>query len=379
MLSTPRRLLNQQGVPFKLDPDIDAPLVGPAVLSLVGDSSACAMWRIFQPFSALRLRGYPAASAFNADPHALDNIHAYDAILLCRLSWWGKDRKKAINGFFKPFHDQGKRVWYECDDDLFSPFVVQQQHQGIAKGKTLAQLEEERTSSAWAMAQCDGVTVTTQRLAAVVRQYTDTPVVVIPNAIDVDWFTAVQQHGTREVPGLTIGWAGGNRPDGDLKLMAQAWGRIAERHPDVTFVLIGHQPWVVSEYVPEHRIKRLPWREQTEYPLSLVNVDIACCPLENRPFNRCKSGIKVMEAGLSGSAVVASPTVYDKFVTDGTNGRIAEDVDDWEEALSTYVEHEEYRRETARHLKADVLAKWSLRRNVWRWPDAWQKLYEGVE
>ena len=186
----------------------------------------------------------------------------------------------------------------------------------------------------------------------------------------------MQLLGKRKIEGLTIGWAGGNRPDGDLTEMAVAWGRIAKRYPDVTFVVMGHQPGVVSEHVPESRLKRIPWMSQFEYPLGLVGIDIGCCPLEDRPFNRCKTPIKSWEYALSGAAVVASPTVYGQCITDGLNGHLATTADQWEEYLSHYVELEDERYYTAGSLKRDVLEKWSLKKNYWRWPAAWRRLIE---
>jgi glycosyltransferase involved in cell wall biosynthesis len=300
---------------------------------------------------------------------------AFDAIVLCRLSWYGSTRRVGQK-WFDVVRKAGKKVFYECDDDLFSPFMVRQQKAGIAQEETVEALEAQRQESAWTMQQCDGVTVTTQRLASVVRTFTDKPVAVVPNAIDAEWFQAVQKHGKRPVEGLTIGWAGGNRPDGDLKEMAIAWGRIARRYPQVTFLVIGTQPWPIWEHVPHRRIKALPWLPQEEYPLGLVGVDIACCPLEDRPFNRCKSGIKVFEAGLSGSAVVASPTIYSQFIEPNLNGFLCETADQWERALAVLVEHEDERRHLAANLKRDVLEKWSLRKNYRRWPEAWRRLVE---
>jgi hypothetical protein len=186
----------------------------------------------------------------------------------------------------------------------------------------------------------------------------------------------VQKLGKRPVEGLTIGWAGGRRPDADLKEMAVAWGRIAERYPQVTFVVGGAQPYVISEHVPETRIKRLPWLTIWEYPMGLVGIDIGCCPLENRPFNRCKSGIKAWEYGLSGAAVVASPTVYDQYIQPWRNGLLASTADEWEAHLSVLVEQEHTRRLFAHMLKADVLDKWSLKKGYRRWPEAWRRLIE---
>lgn len=378
MVATLPRILAPNGLPFDVDPDIDAPLVGPSVLALVGGShraDACHMWRVWSPFKMLQSYGYPAEWGVNDDPRVVVVAYRFQAILLCRLSWMEPQWKNA-RAWFDRARAAGRRIWYEADDDLFSSFVVQQQHQGIARETPVEQLEAERVASVWTMQQCDGVTVSTQRLATVVRQFTDKPVEVVPNAIDAHWFRQVQSDAKRTVPGLTIGWAGGNRPDGDLRLMAEAWGRIAKRYPHVTFVVYGHQPWCIAQHVPETRLKRIPWRPVTEYPLELVNIDIACCPLEDRHFNRCKTAIKAWEFGLSGSAVVASPTVYGQCIEPGENGLLAVTADEWEFHLSRLVEQADYRQELAAALKRDVLAQWTLEKQYRRWPEAWRRLTE---
>lgn len=369
------RVLGPDGKPFKLDPELDAPLVGPSVLALVGKQTACEMWRVWQPYKQLQLHGYPAEWGWKDDRRTSDFWTLFDAVVLCRLSWYGSTRRTARK-WFDLVKRAGKRVFYEVDDDLFSPLMVRQQKAGIAAHETVEALEAQRRESVWTMAQCDGVTVSTQRLASVVRQYTDKPVAVVPNAIDAEWFRLVQRQGKRPVEGPTVGWAGGNRPDADLKEMAVAWGRIAERYPQVTFIVFGHQPWVISEHVPEPRLKRLPWRSQFDYPLGLVGIDVGCCPLEARHFNTCKTPIKAWEYALSGAAVVASPTVYGQCVEDGRSGYLATTADEWEAALSVLVENPHARRGLAAGLEADVLEKWSLKRNYWRWPAAWRRLAE---
>ena len=374
----PPRILGPDGKPLRLDPDLDAPLVGPAVIAAVGDSmggAACSAWRVWQPFKALQQHGYLAEWGFYEDPRTIGLLPAFDALIICRLGWTKRDRR-AVKQQIQKWRRAGKRLFYECDDDLFTPSIIRQQKEGIAADTPVSVLEQQRLDSLWTMRQCDGVTVSTQRLASTVRQLTDAPVEVVPNAIDVEWFQAVQRHGKRPVDGLTIGWAGGRRPDGDLREMAVAWGRIARRYPRVTFVVGGAQPYVISEHVPESRLKRLPWLPVWEYPVGLVGIDIGCCPLEARAFNFCKTPIKSWEYALSGAAVVASPTVYGQCVRDGENGFVARDAREWEFCLSRLIEDEEHRRGLAGALKREVLEKWSLRKNYRRWPNAWRRLIE---
>jgi glycosyltransferase involved in cell wall biosynthesis len=76
--------------------------------------------------------------------------------------------------------------------------------------------------------------------------------------------------------------------------------------------------------------------------------------------------------------VVVSPTVYGRVVEHGRSGLVCQTADEWEEALSSLVEDEERRRAMADALAADVLAKWSMKKNYWRWPAAWRRLREGA-
>ena len=370
-------LLAPNGRPFAASP-ADAPLRGPKVLSLVGDESACALWRTWMPFAELRRRNYPAEWVGLSDPLlGLVRLEAFDAVVLNRLSWKAEGQAHAAD-WFDDVRARVKAVLYECDDDLFTPFMVEQQKAGIEREKPREVIEAEREATLWAMRQCAGVTVTTQHLATTVRRFTNAPVEVVPNMVDVDWFRFVQRQAPRRVPGLTIGWAGGHRPDADLREMAVAWGRIAKRYPHVTFVVMGYQADAIWGRVPHGRIKAVPWMGPLEYPKGLVDVDIGCCPLEERPFNRCKTPIKAWEYALSGAAVVASPTVYRHSIEHAANGYLATTAEEWEYALASLIEHEGLRRFMAAELKRDVMAKWTVRRGVWRWPAAWARLLSGA-
>jgi glycosyltransferase involved in cell wall biosynthesis len=381
-------LLDHRGRPLGYGLEREPPLSGPSVLALVGDASACALWRTWMPMAALRLRRYPAEWVSQHDPllgllelvqtgATKTLLDGFKAIILCRMAWKPGDQHQGER-WLGDLRARGHALLYEADDDLFTPWMVRQQKAGIERDKDVEVLEAEARASVWAMQQCDGVTVSTQYLASVVRKLTDKPVEVVPNAIDADWFRWRQREGRRSVPGLTIGWAGGHRPDGDVAAMAEAWGRVARRYPQVTFVVMGSQPWPIWQHVPAPRIKAVPWMGPHDYPKGLVDVDIGCCPLEERPFNRAKTAIKCWEYALSGAAVVASPTVYRHCIEDGANGYLCLDADQWEEALSFLIESEALRRNLASRLRADVLTKWSLQKNLWRWPQAWSRLVDGT-
>ena len=361
----------------RLDPLLDAPLIGPRVLSLVGDASGCSLWRVWQPTRFLRLHGYPCDWVFVRDPWLLRvPLEAYQAIVLCRLAWHRSERGRAEH-WLRSLRGNGRKVLFEADDDLFTPFMVEQQLARTNPEKSRRELEADREGALWMLAHADGVTVSTQYLASTVRRFTDAPVEVVPNALDAEWFSERQRGMHRVRPGVTIGWAGGNRPDADVAEMAVAWGRLAERFPDVTFVVMGHHPLVIREHVPPERLVEVPWLHPDDYPTGLVGIDVGCCPLAETPFNRSKTPIKAWEFGRSGAAVVASPTVYRHVIRHGENGLLASTASEWETCLAALLDGTFDRRGLAGALAGDVATRFSLKKAYWKWPAAWNRLWRG--
>ena len=354
-------------------------LSGPSVLALVGrERTGPDLWRVFFPITALERRGYWCGWDFK-DAGALGDIApAFDGYVLPRISWPAEHRKVAED-WFSLVRASGKFVVYEADDDVFTERETQRRVElDWTDGKSLEELESERGERVWAMQQCDGVTVSTQRLATIVRQLTDKPVIVVPNAIDLRWFREVVRRSKRQVPGLTVGWAGGRRHDRDVEDMATAWGNLARRFPAVTFVVQGHQPQVIIDNVPPERLAVLPWLPPETYPVGIRQVDIGCCAVADTPFNRAKSPIKAMEYAAAGAAVVASPTLYAGLVDHGYSGLIANDAGEWEDALGLLIENQSQRQMMARRLLKTVERKHSLEGNLHRWPQAWATIQESA-
>ncbi len=344
------------------------------VLALIGELDGCSLWRCLLPITELQRQGYSGIEWGMKDDERLANVvHRFDAVILPRLHWPIEERRKA-DLWFRALHRAGLAVFYEVDDDLFSDDFVRRLVD--LHGKTREEAETRRQCILHALNSCDGATVSGQRLATMVREHTDKPVKVVPNFIDLRWFKKIQKGSLRQVQGLTIGWAGGNRPDSDVEMMAIAWGRIAAKYPHVTFVIQGHHAHTFYENVPNERIAMLDWMPIDAYPAGMLNIDIGCCPLGDTKFNRAKTFIKAMEYAASGAAVVASPTVYDKLIEHGVDGYIVNTVDEWVQALSELVENYTHRHEMSKRLLAKVRKYHSLENNAWRWVEVWTDLVD---
>ena len=351
-------------------------------LALVGDLDGCALWRVLLPFSELQRQGFGGFEWGNKDDDRLGLVvDRFNVVVLPRLHWLPEERARA-DRWFRALHNAGITVVYEVDDDMFSADFEQRLLQMPNKGKgEVARTPEQariiRESILNTLQQADGVTVSSQRLATIVSRLTDKPIRVVPNYIDLRWWGRIQHLNRRTVPGLTVGWAGGFRPDSDVVDMATAWGRLARRYPDLIFVVQGHHAPPIYDQVPNDRIAALDWLPIDSYPAGIKNIDIGCCPLANTPFNRAKTPIKAMEYAASGAAVVASPTVYGQIVEHGVDGYVVEGADAWEQALSGLVESEERRRAMATALKQKVARRHSLQANAWRWVEAWTTIMAG--
>lgn len=343
----------------------------PRVLFLLGDMNGCSWWRAVRPAEALVSMGGNVAVA-DKDEAGLENVvHLFDAVILPRMSW---EDHQGAERFIAALHKVGICVIYECDDDLFSEQVNIRIQQTVERDASLELLEQRRLDRLAALRLCDGMTVSSPRLATVMRQMVDYPVHVVPNAIDLEWWAQQMRSEARSVDGLTIGWAGGSRPDADILPMAEAWGRIARRFPQVTFVVYGYQPEAITAAVPPDRIVQLPWRQVDQYPAPLQNIDIGCAAVADQPFNRSKTPIKAWEYAASGAAVVATPTLYGTDVHHGHTGYLAETADEWEWALADLVMNGPRRRRLAATLRLRVARLHSLEANARRWPAAWSSI-----
>lgn len=349
---------------------------GPTVLALVHPEmmAGCTAWRVSWPMQELLRRGYKCGYGPVGDPGTAAAIEHADAVIAARLEWAAGDERKGL-AWADLLHEHGKALIYETDDDLYGPGSPGRVRETTASdGKTDDQLERDRQARIFALVLADGVTVSTEALARVVRPLTDSPVRVVPNAIDLPRFRSAMAPRDPRAP-LTIGWAGGNRPDRDATDLADAWRRIAGRYGDrVRFVVGGYPLGALVRSVPEDRLLVVPKRSIDAYPATIGLFDIGCCPLADEPFNWAKSPIKALELGAARTAVVASPTVYGDLIDDNADGLLCDSAEEWDWAISTLIEDADRRRQLARALTRKVERDHSLAATVHRWPAAWADL-----
>jgi glycosyltransferase involved in cell wall biosynthesis len=339
------------------------------------------LWRVWAPFAELQRHGIfahwkPRDDPENSDPRFIGNLpYNFDAVVLPRLFW---ARRQDAAQFCSAIHRSGMAIIVEVDDDVYSPAIVERAYatQDTERDKGLERLEEDRQARIDVLGLCDGVTVSSRRLATIVGMFTDAPVEVVPNLVDTRWFHQVLHGCRRAIPSLTIGWAGGARYREDLEPVAEAWHNLAHRYPELTFVVQGYMAEVLIDAVPPDRCRRLPWLPIHEYPRALLNFDIGIATVAPKLFNTAKTPIKVWEYAMAGVPSVASPTLYGQVVTDGEDGLLAETSAEWEAQLARLVDDCALRKRLWRQQRRRLAAEHSLANHWQKWPIAWTNILD---
>jgi hypothetical protein len=170
---------------------------------------------------------------------------------------------------------------------------------------------------------------------------------VIPNALDP---TEAQWQPKKDYSNR-IGWAGGVTHFHDLMLTKDAWG-------DTIPIIAGfneHPEWIkLSDNFRADYVNAL---SVTDYGLLYDQFDIAIAPLEDNKFNRCKSNLKIIEAGMKGLPILAQN--IHPYVDDAKG---IFKVDNWTAAIgkAAAMESEEIK-EHGQNLRSYVLENYDLR------------------
>jgi glycosyltransferase involved in cell wall biosynthesis len=315
----------------------------------------------------------------NQVPEHSQEIAHCNLLVIWRAGW-----DEHIAQAIETAHRVGAAVVYDIDDLLVDLEVVRTHFiDGIrTSGLTELQWQEQCARFRTTMAAADFCTAPTEELAANLRRFADS-VIVLPNGFDRMSFH-VSRHAVRhrrlEKPDglLRIGYAGGSRShQRDFVVAADAVARVLRNRPHCRLVLFQFRfgedctvPALITEEFPsfrgiEHQIEWQDIVPPAELPERIARFDINLAPLEvGNPFCEAKSELKFFEAALVDVPTIASPAgPFRRAIRDGETGFLAKNPDDWYAALLRLVDDSALRRSVARAAHNDVLWRYGpLRR-----------------
>lgn len=214
----------------------------------------------------------------------------------------------------------GKKVWVDYDDDLFSVPRSNRAHKIYSK-------VQNQNNIAHILAKADVVTVSTmalkQKFAEILEamgkamgkeeaNFNASKIHVVPNAYD-EKFCFYRKGPAKPFQNKLITWRGSDTHDKDLMLYTEAMKKAFANHLDWTFNFIGNAFWHTIEEldsipnIKETNVVEVESIDPAEFWKFLWKTAPALItvPLWDCPFNRAKSNIAWIEGIHAGAPCLA--------------------------------------------------------------------------
>ena len=247
---------------------------------------------------------------------------------------------------------RGTKVLADVDDLIMDPAQAVYSP-GVVNGLVdLATTQRQFAAHLEALSCMDGISVSTTPLAEEVRRILPgAKVAVVPNAVHHNW---------RDLPPLiprsaakVMTYLPGTRShDRDFAKLVPALERVLHRHADAQLRVTGPLNFALNARKDQlmHQAK-LPF-EQYHHCFEGAAINLA--PLEDSPFTRCKSALKVMEAAWWNVPTVCS-NLPDAIRFEGAGALRASSDKDFEEHLEYLLGNDEALNAQSEGLRERVL------------------------
>lgn len=175
---------------------------------------------------------------------------------------------------------------------------------------------------------------------------------ILPTVVDLDRYACKKDRGNAKV---TVGWVGSPVTAKYLPIVANVLAKLQCEH-EIEIRLIGSGPVELGGV--EATI--VDWTEVSEIE-EIAALDIGIMPLPDAPWERGKSGYKLIQYMACGLPVVASPIgINREIVQQGEEGYLAETEEEWKEALGRLIVNPDTRRQMGARGRSKVERRYSL-------------------
>lgn len=190
-------------------------------------------------------------------------------------------------------------------------------------------------------------------LASYARRFCERTLIV-PTVVDTDSYRPIEEPPPRK---LTIGWIGSPTTWANVRPLLPTLRSITQRF-DLRFRVVGAGRQAAADRFDGMNL--LEWSEASEVA-DVQAMDIGIMPLTDAPFERGKSGYKLIQYMACGLPVIASPVgVNSEIVVDGENGFLARDPTEWEARLVQLASDADLRRRMGEAGRSRAVERYSL-------------------
>jgi glycosyltransferase involved in cell wall biosynthesis len=248
--------------------------------------------------------------------------------------------------FEQLFANARARIVFDFDDAIWLP--------AISDGNRRLGWLKNHDKTRRIIECADMVFAGNQYLATYASQFSDC-VQIVPTTIDTNVFKPRPRNERADEP-IEIGWTGSATTIEYFRLARGILRRLRDKYGDrVRFKVIGDQTYEDREL----GIRGKAWKLASEVD-DLGTLDIGIMPLPDTDWTRGKCGLKALAYMALAVPAVASPVgINTEIISDGVNGLLAKDEDEWVEKLSRLIEQPELRAALGQQGRETVVARYS--------------------
>jgi len=302
---------------------------------------------------------------------SLDGIAEADLVVIQRdfPRFW-EDYRQVI----QLAREGGKPVIYDLDD-LLVEIPDGHSHRADYAGEMLTML--------YAILDADMVTASSTNLQAYLSELNPNTRLVENYLNDSLW--EMKEPGLKpdKDKSVSIGYMGGQTHQADLEYIKYALLNVFEKFPEkVKFKFWGTQPPKELFDLPSTEFDPINLEAYAQFAshFSHQECDIFIAPLADNEFNRAKSCIKFLEySALGVPGVYSKLPPYESIIEQGKNGFLAENPEDWEEYLSTFIDNPSLRTQIGEAAQQTVRGGWLLSSNYSQLSELYQAALESDE
>jgi glycosyltransferase involved in cell wall biosynthesis len=314
------------------------------------------------PTTGLQWRGHQVAASTQM---SLPAVRGADAVIGARIASPGATEA------WRKLRSAGVPLILDLDDDYFAiDDTNARAHEAWNKDGIRVRLQSNMNGS-------DLITVVSEGLAERMREWTTTPVRVVPNLLPAQYLGAARVY--RPSP-VTVGWAGSSSTLHELPIIARALAKLTDLGRDIRVKLVG---CTIQEAnlmgVGGPHVTATGWVSTVpEYLKACMAFDIWVAPYRPTPFNQAKFATKALEAAFLGIPLLASDIrPYRDWVSSHGSEcgvQLVKAEHEWGKYLRALTDPDvgDFIRQSAGHAGSSVAAQYVLQSGAERWEEVIQ-------
>lgn len=328
----------------------------------VGDS---ARYRTANVAEELTAQGFKTAVTVQDNPFLVSYAHDFSVFVFHRVLYTDKVRR-----LIEHIKEHQGTIIFETDDLVYDPEFLQHMDYYTKMNAWEKKLYEHGLGGEiLANSYTEVATTTTSFLADKLREK-GKRVFVVRNKLskqDVLWAHEALKERDSKIKNqkskiIRIGYLSGTPSHNkDFATITDALLSLFARYPQMRLVLAGPLDTESALQQYADRIERVAFVPRNELFDVIATLDINLAPLQiGNPFCESKSELKWFEAGLVAVPTVAAATkTFREAITDGVDGFVANDTNEWQEKLARLIESSEERKKMGEQARQAVLTRYT--------------------